>query len=189
MDIKKLKADYDKLAHRQMLFSEGIRDLEAIQKELNSNRSSAEFWGNFAVAMNAALIPLNVILNAFEVKGATSIFQTLVKNTYTKFAASGSRTQGSTKVVLDVIKKNTIDHLKSQGLKEYIPGVNILVGFAQDSIALYQVATEVKNGSNEQANITMQMNKSIEKAKVELMKLGTQRALLHDRLLRINSIA
>jgi hypothetical protein len=189
MDLKKLKADYDKLVTRQLIISEGIMDLEEIQKDLNSNVSSAQFWGNLAVVMHAALIPLNVIVNAFEVKAATSIYQTLVKNVYAKFAASGSKTQGPSKAVLDILKKTVTDHLKSQGLKEYIPGVNILVGFAQDSIALYQVSMEVKNGSSEQDNLTRKMNNSIEKAKKELMKLGVERAYMHQQMGRISSVA
>jgi len=185
MNLDQLKARYDVLATRQLIVAEGIKDMEEIERTLFSDIGSAQAWGNLAVMMQASLIPLNVIINAFQVKKATSIYQSIVKELYSQFAASGARTSKPSKEIFKALGRVITDHLKSQSLTEYIPGVNILLGFAQDSIAFYNVAVEVGNNSTEQNSLKNSMRRQMEKAKKELLKLGTERAIIHERLTEV----
>ncbi|WP_373515639.1 hypothetical protein [Persicitalea sp.] len=189
MDLNQLKSRYDVLATRQLIVAEGIKDMEEIERTLFSDAASAQSWGNFAVVIQAALVPLNVIVNAFEVKKATSIYQSIVKTLYSQYAASGSRNSKPTKEIFKVLGGVITDHLKSQALTEYIPGVNILLGFAQDSIAFFNTAVEVSNNSKEQSILFTNMRLQMDKAKKEMLKLGTERAIIHDRLTQINRTA
>ena len=121
-----------------------------------------------------------MIVNAFEVKPAASMYQALVqvfvRAAYEKTSASGTRLEGSAKPFLDAFKKATVEHLKKKGLTEYIPGVNIIVGLAEDSVAMFQVANKVTTGGAEMQRLAAQLERKLEATLRELNALGVQRA-------------
>ncbi|MBU1820547.1 MAG: hypothetical protein KKG00_03410 [Bacteroidetes bacterium] len=189
MDPLQLKLQYDKLAYRQLIIAEGIKDLEAIQRDLQSDTGQSMFWGNVAVMAQIAIIPLNVIINAAEAKAAVTAYQIAVKSIYSQFGESGSRTSKGAKTIINVIREVAVSELKAQGLTYYIPGVNIVAGLAQDSFALWEVAAGVSENSNELRRLSHSMNKNIEKAKRELLKLGVDRSQIHDQMTYVNRIS
>jgi len=60
----------------------------------------------------------------------------------------------------------------------YIPGVNILFGLAQDSIALIEQVQRVENGSKESKNLMDNIRRNIERMEEEIKKIGITRAYL-----------
>ncbi len=133
MDL--LKYD-DKLKRRQIAYNEGLHLLQMTRSELIKDISGADGWGLVAVLSNATLVPLNIIVNTFLPFTPTSKLQKVIKFVYDKKAGSGTR--GQTSDAKEAIKiagsvgKEAVDYLAKGGLGEYIPGVRILVGLAQD---------------------------------------------------------
>ena len=124
------------LASKQLAFEEGIQLLEQAQRENASAKNAATFWGNVAVYSNAIVIPLNIIVNAFELKKANGLlrilYQTTVKTVYEKYGASGTRAGGPTMAILKALKTAVTKELESRGLTDYVPGVAIIFGLAED---------------------------------------------------------
>ncbi len=171
---------FQRMSQRQMAVSSGLAALRDARNALKSDIQSARFWGNIAVFANAAMLPLNVMINAFEAKAAVTVYQTAVKELYGQLGKSGTRMEsGAIKTSLSIIKKATVEALKSKGLTNYVPGVNILVGFAEDSVALFQTASMVSDGSNEMRQIMRTMEAKIAEAEQTFIKIGIEM----DRLL------
>ncbi|WP_225000335.1 hypothetical protein [Cesiribacter sp. SM1] len=184
-----LVRQYEVLAKKQLALQEGIELMKQIQIDLNRQMMSANVWGLTAVAANATLIPLNVIINSFELKKANSIYQTLVRQVYDKFASSGTRAEGVAKTSLGILKKVVVEELTRNALKDYIPGVNILIGLAEDSLAFWQALQTVSSGSQEMKMIARNISLKIATANRELLQLGIQRAYIHDRMQEVSRIA
>lgn len=170
------------LGKKQVAIQEGIELLLQVQLELKRAQSSANTWGSVAVLANLTLIPLNVIVNAFELKKANTLYQRLVQQLYGKFASSGTRLDGHSATALSLLKQVVIDELRSKALAEYIPGVNILIGLAEDSLAAAKAIQVVESGRSEILAHTMVLERKIANARRELIRLGIKMAEILPRL-------
>jgi hypothetical protein len=166
---------FDKLAKRQRVIGEGLDAMRAARTQLQKDIASGQKWATVAVLSNAVLLPLNIILNAFDVGAVVSIYQAIVKELYAKLARSGTRIDNSiAKQSLALIKKAVADELKRKGLTNYVPGVNIIVGLAEDSFALMEVMSTVAEGGRETAALMRQMDSKIGQAMNEFIRLGVE---------------
>lgn len=170
------------LGRKQIAVQEGIDLLRQAQQEFNRHRASANAWGATAVVANVALIPLNVIVNAFELKAAQNAYQFLVQQVYSKVAKSGTRSDGHAKTALSLLKQAITGELKRKALTQYVPGVNILVGLAEDSLAAWQAIQLVEGGSREFAQQALALDRVINSAIQQMLKIGVQRAELLARM-------
>ena len=80
-----LVRQFEILGSKQLAIQEGMDLLRQIQQELVRNKTAADVWGFTAVMANLTIIPLNIIVNAFELKAANSAYQSLVKFLYLKY--------------------------------------------------------------------------------------------------------
>ena len=184
-----LLRQYQTLQGKQLAVNEGIQLLQQTRRELNQARSAAKAWGLTAVLANATLIPLNCIVNAFELKSANTAYQLLVRALYDKFARSGTRLEGPAKNALSMLKKAIADELKRKALTEFVPGVNILVGLAEDSVAMMQVAMAVDAGNRETAALASIIDRQLADAARRLAQLGIEHAEFLTRVKRISHTA
>lgn len=172
---------FQMLGRKQLAIQEGIELLRQLQVELSRTRATADVWGRVAILANVTLIPLNVIVNAFELKAASSVYQILVQQLYGKVAKSGTRLDGHGKVVLAALKEAIVGELKRKALTQYIPGVNILVGLTEDSLAVWQTIQQVQSGGREMSAQAMQVELKIIAANQQLVQIGVKRAEIVDR--------
>lgn len=180
---------YQALQGKQLAVSEGVQLLRQTRHELQQARSAGKAWGLTAVLANAALIPLNCIVNAFELKAANTAYQILVRALYDKLARSGTRLDGPTKNALSMLKRAIVEELKRKAMTEFVPGVNILVGMAEDGIALMQVAMVADASSREAAALTATIDRQLDNAIRKLEQLGIERAMLLMRVERMSRTA
>lgn len=183
MNLSLLKAEYDRLVDKQYSASEAVDSLRQIERELLLNRNWAKTWGQVAVISHALLVPLNVIVNAFEAKPVASLYQTFVKELYADVSMRRRR-PGRTTFANIVLERGVIGHLQLKGLHDYIPGVNIVFGLVEDSVALVNAAIETEEGNREIAAIAFRLRLSIGRAQAELNNIGIRRAQVQDRLAR-----
>jgi hypothetical protein len=169
---------FEALGRRQLALDEGIRMLQQIRLELSRDGAAAEAWGLTAVLANVTLIPLNVIVNAFELGAAKSVYEVVVREVYGKLARSGTRSDGKVKIALAELKKALVEVLKKKGATAYVPGVNILVGLAEDSWAAWQSITLVEGGRGERQQLAHRLQRQIDATQRELTQLGIVRAQL-----------
>jgi hypothetical protein len=177
-----LAQQFDRLGRRQLAIQEGVALLQQARGELRTNVAAANVAGMVAVLSNVALIPLNCIVNAFELKKAQTAYHAAVRFLYDKFAKSGTRADGHAKTVLEALKSAIAAELRAKGMAELVPGVNILVGLAEDSIAAFQTVTMVSGGQNEMSRLQAELDRRISLATRELLAIGVRRAELLDRL-------
>ena len=74
-------------------------------------------------------------------------------------------------------------------MTDFIPGVNILVGVAEDSLAAWQAANLVSSGSREMEMLAGNLDRQIAAANRQLMLLGMKRAEILTRLGTISRTA
>ena len=132
-----LKKRLDIVNNKAYAIEEGLQLLEDALNDLKSSKKGMEFWNNVDVISNTLLVPLNCIINAFELKAANTLYKTVVKTLYAKFSKSGSRVEGHAGKALGTLKTALVEAMKTKA-PEFVPGVNIIVGLAEDSLALYQ---------------------------------------------------
>lgn len=177
---RNLAAVFQQLSRRQMIVGSGLEAMRAARTQLQKDIATGKFWGGVGIVANALLLPLNVIINAFELKGATTAYQALVKEAYAQLSKSGTRIDSKpVKTGLSIVKKAAVETLAKQGLKHYIPGVNIIIGVAEDGFALFEVASTVSEGSNEMRALLRQADAKIDASYRQFIKLGIEM----DRLL------
>lgn len=177
-----LALQFETLGRKQLAIQDGIQLLAQVRGDLARARSAAEAWGTVAVLSNVTLIPLNVVLNAFELKSANTMYQVLVQQLYGKLARSGSRLDGSWKPVLSLLKQAIVEELERKALTEFIPGVNILVGLSEDSLAAWQAIRLVESGNREIAGHLVSLERKIEEANRQLVEFGVRRAEILGQL-------
>jgi hypothetical protein len=180
---------FQTLQNKQLALQEGVALLEQARRELQQSRAVANAWGLTAVLANATLIPLNCIVNAFELKSANTAYQLLVRTLYDKFARSGTRLEGPAKNALSMLKKAIVDELKRKALTDLVPGVNILVGLVEDSAALMQVTMVVDAGGRENASLAADIDRRLADFSRRLAQLGIEHAELITRVQRVSRIA
>ena len=171
---------YKMLSQKQMLQGDLVATLEEINNQLANDLHSGRAWGEVAVVSLAVLVPLNAILNAFEMKAPASMFEMFVKKAYEKFGKSGAHTEGNAKKALDAAQGIAVSFLKVKS-KEMIPVVNILFGLAQDSVAFYQAASNLQLADSEGKEYASNIQSQIFRAKNEILKSGIKMNVLLER--------
>jgi hypothetical protein len=177
------------LGRKQLAVGEGLALLRDIRRELLAHSRSAEAWGSTAVLSNLVLIPLNVIVNSFELGAVNSLYQRVVREVYDRFSASGTRTDGHLATALSILKTSIQQALTAKGLTQHVPGANILVGLAEDSLATWQALDQVQSGRSEMLSRLRHLDHQILRAEQQLVQLGIQRAQVLDRLRVLNRTA
>ncbi|MNF02752.1 hypothetical protein D3C80_2019490 [compost metagenome] len=71
-----------------------------------------------------------------------------------------------------MVKQAITAELKYKALTEYIPGVNILVGLAEDSVAAWQMVALADTSSKELQALMASIDRKIASANQQLRKLG-----------------
>jgi hypothetical protein len=173
--------EFRKLGEKQLGLQGAIDLLTQVQNELGQAKASADKWGMVAVMSNVTLIPLNAIINSFQLSAAKSVYQELVRKLYGKFSQSGTRVDGHGKLLLSVTKEAIVSELKRKGLTAHVPGVNILVGLAEDSLAAWQAIQMVESGNREMNARAAAIERQIAQARMQLQKLRIQHAELLDK--------
>lgn len=184
-----LYTQFEMLGRKQMAFNEGIQMMQQLQRDFQVTNNQAKAWGITAVLANAVLIPLNCIVNAFELGAAANLYQTLAKELYKSFGQSGSRTTGVSKQALAILQKSIVESLTKSGLTQYVPGVNILAGLAQDSIALIQAMETVGQGSVERRRLDTIGQQKINEMTRKLSEIGIIRSQLLQQMQNISRTA
>ena len=172
----------DALRRRQLALDDGLRLLRQIRHELAHDSASALAWGHVAVLANITIIPLNVIVNAFELGAAKAVYDTVVREVYAQLAKSGTRSEGRVKSALAALKKALVETLKQKGATAYVPGVNILLGLAEDSWAAWQAVTLTQGGRDEARQLSQQLQRQIDRVQRELVQLGVAHAQLLEQM-------
>ncbi len=166
---------FQRLSQRQKAVREGMMAMQAARIELKKDIASGQMWGTLAVLANAAMLPLNIVINAFDAKAAVSIYQRVVKELYAKLSKSGTRIDNKlAKEGLGLIKKAVVEELTRKGLTRYVPGVNIIVGMAEDSVAFMETATMVGAGDREMRRLLDQVDAKIAAAQREFGAIGVE---------------
>lgn len=181
-----LMQEFDKLGQKQLATQDAVKLLEQIRKDLLKSKASAEFWGKIAMFCNAILIPLNAIINFFPVTVPKSIYQRLAHALHDKFASGRSGLDGTIKAILGELKEAIVGELKRKGLTHFIPGLNILVGLVEDSLALMKVALSYKKGDSNMTVAIAKLDKNLGAQINELRKLGLRRNEILGRVQTIS---
>jgi hypothetical protein len=170
------------LGRQQLSLQEGIAMLEQIQRELEADRASAKAWALTAILANVTLVPLNVIVNSFQLGTAASLYQAFARTLYQKVAASGTRGDGHVMTALAALKTVVAQELQRKGLASQVPGANILIGLAEDSVALLQAVQTVQAGNSEMAQQAEALRQNLARARRQWAALGIERARAHDAM-------
>jgi hypothetical protein len=174
-----LKVAFDRLKRKQFAAREGFLAIREAREQLRKDYNKAKFWGSIDVFCNAAMVPLNVIVNAFEVKAAKTIYEKVVEVVYQKYGKSGTRIDGDILPgMLSKLKEEVGKELLRKGLRQHIPGVNIIVGLAEDSVALFQSASRYSDGDANMRQLMKNLDTSLKKAEDSYLQIGKQMAEL-----------
>ncbi len=173
---------FQQLGRQQMGLQDSIALLQRIRGEMQRDLAHADAWAVVSVMSNVTLIPLNAIINAFELGAAKSFYETVAREFYAKAAKSGTRSDGHLKTALGVLKSSLVEVLKKKGATQYVPGVNILVGLAEDSLATWQAIEQREGGRAEGQQLKMRLDQQINTAIRELQRLGVERADVLSRM-------
>lgn len=177
-----LSDDFAVLSKKEITLREGIDMLDGIRADLMLASDRAEVWGQVNVMANVVLVPLNCIVNAFELKGAGTLYQVLVKALYDRYAKSGTR-NGDSKVagLIGDLRRMVVEDLLRRALTEYVPGVNIIFGLAQDSLAAYRSMQLLQDARIEQRALVLRLDTQLAGLSSELRGIGIRKAQLFDR--------
>jgi hypothetical protein len=184
-----LYQQFELLGRKQLAIEEGITLLRQARADLQLSKASADRWGAIAISANVLLVPLNCIISAFELKGCKNLYEMLVRELYKRYSQSGTRLSGTAKPLLAALKQGIIQELKRKALTEYVPGVNILVGLAEDSIAVWQTQQMVTQGESEMARLTLDLDRKISAALWQLQDIGRRSAAIIDRMEQLSRTA
>ena len=184
-----LEEQFQLLTRRQLAIQEGIALMRSVQQELRQTRAAADIWGTVAVLANVTIIPLNVIVNSFDLKAAKGLYQTIVHQLYNKVGKSGTRVEGYTAKGLAELKKAIVNELKQKAMTDFIPGVNILVGLAEDSLAAWQAIQMVDTGSREMDARAAAIDRRISEAMREMITIGIRMAEILEKRNQFSRLA
>lgn len=177
------------LGRQQLSLQEGIALLEQIQRELAADTASARAWGLTAVLANVALVPLNIIVNSFQLGTAASLYQAFARALYKEVAASGTRADGHLMTALAALKAAVEQELRRKGLAAQVPGANILIGLAQDSLAMLKAMQQVQAGEADMHRQAAALRLRLQRARQQWQALGIERARVHEALQTWNRTA
>jgi hypothetical protein len=176
------------LSQKQIALQEGIEMLRETQRDLAKSRATGNIWGITAVLANATIIPLNVIINAYGLGPVKSRYDAFAHALYARFSASKTRIDGPEAEALEILKKTLIDLLKAEGATDYIPGVRVLVGLSQDTLALWKKINMVQNGSNEAKALAANADAKLNAMTKQLRELGIKQNEIFGRLQAMSRI-
>lgn len=180
--MKNLAQQFAILGQKQLAVHEGLVLLREAQADLARSSAMANVWGAVGVFANITLIPLNIIVNAYDLKGVNGLYQTLVRALYEEYAKSGTRGDGRIMMVLAALKKAIIQELTRQAKTDLIPGVNILIGLAEDALTAWQTVQMTQAGGSERLALARAIEQKIMLANRQLMQMGIERAEVLGRL-------
>lgn len=172
------------LRNKQLAFDESIQMLKQAKVELMQSGRAVDAWGKIGVLASLTLIPLNCIVNSFQMKTAKSIYQIFAHQLYGEFGKSGARLDGHAKKTFSLLKQAITAELKRKALTEYIPGVNILVGLAEDSVAALQMLQMTDTANKELGLLMVGLDRKISAATQQLQKLGIAHNAILEHLQR-----
>ncbi len=95
-----------------------------------------------------------------------------MRTLYAGVAASGTRSDGYANVVLSSLKSVIGSELKRKAMGDFVPGVNILIGLAEDSLAAWKSIEMVGSGAAEMSTLANSLDTKIAAARKELERLG-----------------
>jgi hypothetical protein len=187
-----------RLARKQTAFAEGLAMLGDARRELAEARSSANAWATASVMSQVVLIPLNILVNAFQLKAAKTTYDVVVR-VLVKFlqkakegielaAAAqegglrGLRREKLKQDILAEFKNELTKELRAKGLAAHIPGANVLLGLAEDTYALIDSLLTIDAGTREMQEQMARIDRKISDAQREIQKFGIQRAQVRERL-------
>lgn len=169
------------LEKRQFAMKEHISVLHQIRKDFESSASWSRFFGMSAVILNATLIPLNAIINAFNIKAAKGLYQKIVYYLYDEFGKSGTQNESYVTNLFAMAKSIIVSYLSKERLTDYIPGVNIILGFVEDTITLFKTVSDYNEGMQELQLIRQNLDRNLHRAIQELTNIGIKLGQIFDR--------
>jgi len=187
--MSNLAQQFSILGQKQLAILDGVDLLRQAQLDLSRARASASTWGTIAVMANVTLIPLNCIVNGLELKAANTVYQVVVRQLYEKFAKSGTRAEGNVKTGLSLLKQAIVQELKRKAMTDMVPGVNVLVGLAEDSLAAWQAMQQVDAGNREINTQAIRLQTTISAATSQLLQIGVKRAEMLARMQLVSRTA
>jgi hypothetical protein len=177
---------FAQLGRQQLSMQEGIEMLQQIQRELGQDTAAADAWGFVAVMAQACAVPANIIVNSLPgspAKKALDVFNHALRLYATSSAAQRRDWKGAgLPWAFEAVKQAVQHEMTKAGAKDLVPGVSILLGLAEDGLALIEAGQMVSDGSAEMRGLARRMQQRIADAQRRLMALGLERARAHDAL-------
>ena len=150
--------------------------------EFERNQAAANVFGNIALAAQATILPLNIIINAFPGAGkANSIYEKFARVLYERFGASGTRVEGTTADILGELKRVLEAELTRKKMLDYVPGVKIFTGLAEDGMALMQTVEMMERETTGMRELGNRLQRDIQKYRLDLARLSQQQIQLLER--------
>lgn len=175
---------FQKIGNKQLVFQQAVEFLEEVESELRLHQAGAKFFADVEFWLSvAALIP-NLIINASSGGAAKSLKQLTIKMTYEAVAIFNSPFGQQPKFMLHALQKKFAAELTHKKMGDYIPVVNILLGFVEDVLAILEASQRKLNVDKESSMQLWQIQSNISSAKRELVQLGIRRGLHIDAMQR-----
>lgn len=171
---------------KAIAFSEGLAMLEDTHAELVRTAGQARLMGIGVVMARACMVPANVVINAGELKKASSMLQHVTQALAVELHARFGKGRGPfDNSALDrlwgIARKAAIDGLKAGGQADLIPVVNIFAGLAEDAMALMRAMNMRDATDRELTGALSHVELQLQLAKRALSALGIARAGIYDR--------
>lgn len=166
---------YQILIRKKVAAREGIEMARQNLAEFERNQGMANVFGNIALAAQATILPLNIIINAFPAAGkAKSVYERFARGIYERFGASGTRVEGGGADALGELKRVLEAEFTRAKMLEMVPVVKIFTGLAEDGMALMQTAEMVGRGSIEARDSRNRLQRAIQQYRQDLARLSQQ---------------
>src|SRR6056297_495641 len=173
---------YQVLSKHVVTAREGLAMARQNLSEFERNQSISSVMGNIALAAQATILPLNIIINAFPGAGkAKSIYERFARGIYEQFGASGTRVEGNTADLLGELKRVLEAELTRKKMVDYVPVVRIFTGLAEDGMLLMQTAEMIERESAGMPQLRNQLETQVRKFRLDLARLGQQQIQLLEQ--------
>ena len=173
---------YQALIGKKVAAREGLAMARQNLAEFERNQTIADSWGSLALAAQATILPLNIIINAFPGAGkAKSIYERTARVLYERFGASGTRVEGNAADLLGELKRVLEAELTRKKMLDFVPVVRIFTGLAEDGMALMETAEKIQRGSTGMPELRNRQQRDIQKYRRDLALLSQQQIHLLER--------
>ncbi|GEM_PF-2430660 len=173
---------YQILIRKKVAVREGIEMARQNLAEFERNQATANVFGTIALAAQATILPLNIIINAFPAAGkAKSVYERFARGIYEQFGASGTRVEGNTADLLGELKRVLEAELTRKKMHDMVPVVKIFTGLAEDGMALMQTAQMIERESAGMPQLRNQLETQVRKFRLDLARLGQQQIQLLEQ--------